>query len=34
LEVQAILAERGLEHATVQVEAPGSALDCPTQNGL
>jgi len=33
-DAQAILAERGLEHATVQVEAPGSALDCPTQNGL
>ena len=33
-DAQAILAERGLEHATVQVEPPGSAADCPAQNDL
>ena len=33
-DAQAILAERGLEHATVQVEPPGSAADCATQNDL
>ena len=31
-DAQAILAERGLEHATVQVEPPGSAADCPAHN--
>lgn len=33
-DAQAILAERGLAHATVQVEPPGSAADCPAQNDL
>jgi len=33
-DAQAILAERGLAHATVQVEPPGSASDCPAQNDL
>jgi cobalt-zinc-cadmium efflux system protein len=33
-DAQAILAERGLEHATVQVERSGSTPDCPTQNDL
>lgn len=33
-DAQAILAERGLEHATVQVEPLGSAPDCPAQNDL
>jgi cobalt-zinc-cadmium efflux system protein len=33
-DAQAILAECGLEHATVQVEPLGSAPDCPAQNDL
>lgn len=33
-DAQAILAERGLEHATVQVEPPGSTPDCPTSTDL
>ena len=33
-DAQAVLAKRGLGHATVQVEPPGSAPDCPTQNDL
>lgn len=33
-DAQVILAERGLAHATVQVEPPGSAADCPAQNDL
>jgi cobalt-zinc-cadmium efflux system protein len=33
-DAQAILAERGLEHATVQVEPPGTAADCPAQKDL
>lgn len=33
-DAQAILAERGLEHATVQVEPPGSAADCPASTDL
>jgi cobalt-zinc-cadmium efflux system protein len=33
-DAQAILTERGLAHATVQVEPPGSASDCPAQNDL
>lgn len=31
---RAVLAARGLDHATVQVETPGSAADCPTQGDL
>jgi cobalt-zinc-cadmium efflux system protein len=33
-DARAILAERGLEHATVQVEPPESGTDCPTQHDL
>ncbi len=33
-DAQAILAERGLGHATVQVEPPGSTEGCPTQHDL
>lgn len=33
-DARAVLATRGLEHATVQVETPGSAADCPTQSDL
>lgn len=33
-DAQAVLAERGLQHATVQVEPPGSDADCPAQNDL
>jgi cobalt-zinc-cadmium efflux system protein len=33
-DAQAILAERGLAHATVQVERSGSMPECPTQNDL
>ena len=33
-DARAVLAARGLEHATVQVETPGSAVDCPTQSDL
>lgn len=33
-DAQAILAERGLGHATVQVEPPGSTQDCPAQGDL
>jgi len=30
-DARAVLSARGLEHATVQVEPPGSAGDCPGQ---
>ena len=30
-DARAVLAARGLNHATVQVESPGSADDCPGQ---
>ncbi len=33
-DARAILAERGLEHATVQVEPPGPAPQCPTSTDL
>lgn len=33
-DAQAILAARGLEHATVQVEPPGSTTECPTEHDL
>ena len=33
-DARAVLAARGLDHATVQVETPGSAADCPTQSDL
>lgn len=33
-DARAVLAARGLGHATVQVEPPGSAPDCPEQTGL
>ena len=33
-DAQAILAERGLAHATVQVERSGSMPECPTQHDL
>lgn len=33
-EARAVLSARGLGHATVQVEPPGSAADCPEQNDL
>ncbi len=33
-DAQAILAARGLGHATVQVEPPGSAADCPASTDL
>lgn len=33
-DARAILAERGLEHATVQVEPPGPAPECPTLTDL
>lgn len=33
-DARAILAERGLEHATVQVEPPGPAPECPTSTDL
>jgi cobalt-zinc-cadmium efflux system protein len=33
-DARAILAERGLEHATVQVEPPGLTAECPTQHDL
>jgi cobalt-zinc-cadmium efflux system protein len=33
-DARAVLAARGLGHATVQVEPPGSAADCPEQNDL
>ncbi len=33
-DARAVLAERGLGHATVQVEPPGSAPDCPEQSDL
>lgn len=33
-DAQAILIERGLEHATVQVEPPGSTPDCPAHNDV
>ena len=33
-DARAVLAARGLGHATVQVEPPGSAPDCPEQSGL
>ncbi len=33
-DARAVLATRGLDHATVQVETPGSAADCPTQSDL
>lgn len=33
-DARAILAARGLGHATVQVEPPGSAPECPEQNDL
>ena len=32
-DARAILAARGLDHATVQVETPGSADECPGQTG-
>ena len=31
-DARAVLASRGLAHATVQVEAPGSADECPGQS--
>lgn len=33
-DARAVLTERGLDHATVQVEPPGSANECPEQHGL
>lgn len=33
-DARAVLTERGLGHATVQVEPPGSAPDCPEQGDL
>jgi len=33
-DARAVLAARGLGHATVQVEAPGDAADCPEQGDL
>lgn len=33
-DAQAILAERGLHHSTVQVEPPGVVADCPTESDL
>ena len=33
-DARAVLAARGLGHATVQVEPPGSAADCPEQTDL
>ena len=33
-DAQAILAERGLNHSTVQVEPPGVVADCPTESDL
>ena len=33
-EARAVLAARGLEHATVQIEPPGSAQQCPTQTDV
>jgi cobalt-zinc-cadmium efflux system protein len=33
-DARAVLAARGLDHATVQVETPGSAADCPTQSDV
>lgn len=33
-DARAVLAARGLDHATVQVEGPGSAADCPTQSDV
>jgi len=33
-DAQTILAERGLDHATVQLEPPGARPDCPTQHDL
>jgi cobalt-zinc-cadmium efflux system protein len=33
-DAQTILAERGLGHATVQLEPPGATPDCPTQHDL
>lgn len=33
-EARAVLSARGLDHATVQVEPPGSAPDCPEQTDL
>jgi cobalt-zinc-cadmium efflux system protein len=33
-DARAVLSARGLDHATVQVEPPGSAADCPEQTDL
>lgn len=33
-DAQAVLAARGLDHATVQVEPPGSAGDCPVESDV
>ncbi|MGI9126527.1 MAG: cation diffusion facilitator family transporter [Mycobacterium sp.] len=33
-DARAVLAQRGLEHATVQVEAPGSSEDCPVHSDV
>lgn len=33
-DARAVLAARGLQHATVQVEPPGAAQDCPTQTDV
>lgn len=33
-DARAVLAARGVDHATVQVEPPGSARECPTQTGI
>ena len=33
-EARTVLAEHGLDHATVQIEPPGAVADCPEQSGL
>ncbi|MCB0923012.1 MAG: cation transporter, partial [Mycobacterium sp.] len=33
-DARAVLAARGVHHATVQVEPPGTARDCPAETGL
>ena len=33
-DARAVLAARGLDHATVQIEPPGSASECPEHSGL
>ncbi len=33
-DARAVLTARGVDHATVQVEPPGTARECPTQTGL